>query len=270
MPSYAFGPHNSSLASQWFFGSLPREAVCTENLTPWLKLLPCQGRQGLTQLMDRPTLYGASYHAMHVHLLVPAQQTDSSCTIAPNGDEVCPAQPHQGFSKPNLTQDPMPWSQHSSSRPATLTQTLTLVLRPEQMHTSDEAVSPFDNFGKMMHPDLDLQRLFNKPGAGACPKAAHTHIYFHMPKAILAQANTSSTSSDLQGIDNAMYTVTPAPDTVISSSSGMFLMFNLTADQDRQHSATAAEQCLQPKLTWRQQPGLWQVQDPPVQVRQIS
>lgn len=268
MPSYAFGPHNSSQASQWFFGSLPREAVCTENLTPWLKLLPCQGRQGLTQLMDRPTLYGASYHAMRVHLQVPAQQTDSICTVAPSGNEICPAQPQQGFSKSNQGHDSTPWSQHLSSRPATLTQTLTLVLRPEQMHTSDEALSPFDNFGKVMHPDLDLQRLFNKLGAGACPKATHTHIYFHMPKPTLAEANTSSTFSDLQGIDNAMYSVTPAPDTVISSSSGVFLLFNLTADQASQQSA-AAEKCLQPKLTWRQQPELWQAEDPPVKVQQF-
>lgn len=26
------------------FGTLPRETVCTENLTPWMKLLPCNGR----------------------------------------------------------------------------------------------------------------------------------------------------------------------------------------------------------------------------------
>ena len=26
------------------YGSLPREAVCTENLTPWIKLLPCQAK----------------------------------------------------------------------------------------------------------------------------------------------------------------------------------------------------------------------------------
>ncbi|KAK3272693.1 hypothetical protein CYMTET_19024 [Cymbomonas tetramitiformis] len=29
------------------YGALPREMLCTENLTPWLKLLPCRDRAGL-------------------------------------------------------------------------------------------------------------------------------------------------------------------------------------------------------------------------------
>lgn len=32
-------------------GSLPREALCTENLTPWLKLLPCGDRAGLASIL---------------------------------------------------------------------------------------------------------------------------------------------------------------------------------------------------------------------------
>jgi hypothetical protein len=28
------------------YGTLPRENVCTENLTPWLKLLPCRSQAG--------------------------------------------------------------------------------------------------------------------------------------------------------------------------------------------------------------------------------
>ncbi len=35
----------------WHVGSLPREAVCTENLTPWLKLLPCTGKAGLAAVL---------------------------------------------------------------------------------------------------------------------------------------------------------------------------------------------------------------------------
>ena len=29
------------------YGSLPHESVCTENLTPWLKLLPCKSKVSL-------------------------------------------------------------------------------------------------------------------------------------------------------------------------------------------------------------------------------
>lgn len=54
----------------WTYGALPREAVCTENLTPWLKLLPCRGAAGLASLMDRPSLYSARYHSMTASLTV--------------------------------------------------------------------------------------------------------------------------------------------------------------------------------------------------------
>ncbi|KAI8523245.1 hypothetical protein RHMOL_Rhmol13G0058600 [Rhododendron molle] len=50
------------------YGTLPREAVCTENLTPWLKLLPCRDKAGLSVLMDRPSIYRGYYHSQRLHL----------------------------------------------------------------------------------------------------------------------------------------------------------------------------------------------------------
>ncbi|PNH07978.1 GPI transamidase component PIG-T, partial [Tetrabaena socialis] len=41
---------------------LPREALCTENLTPWLQLLPCRDQAGLASLLrHRPTVFGSEY-----------------------------------------------------------------------------------------------------------------------------------------------------------------------------------------------------------------
>eukprot|EP00873_Tetraselmis_striata_P016430 jgi/Tetstr1/436694/TSEL_002722.t1 len=54
------------------YGALPREAVCTENLTPWLKLLPCRDAGGLAALLDRAAVYGADYHLMRTHLAAAA------------------------------------------------------------------------------------------------------------------------------------------------------------------------------------------------------
>ncbi|KMT05646.1 hypothetical protein BVRB_7g167820 [Beta vulgaris subsp. vulgaris] len=51
------------------YGTLPREAVCTENLTPWLKLLPCRDKAGLAELMDRPSVYRGFYHSQRLHLV---------------------------------------------------------------------------------------------------------------------------------------------------------------------------------------------------------
>ncbi|KAL2623143.1 hypothetical protein R1flu_003348 [Riccia fluitans] len=50
------------------YGALPREAVCTENLTPWLKLLPCRDKAGIATLLDRPSIYNGHYHSLRVHI----------------------------------------------------------------------------------------------------------------------------------------------------------------------------------------------------------
>ena len=47
-------------------GTLPREVVCTENLTPFLKLLPCKGRAGIASLLDGHKLFDASWQTMAI------------------------------------------------------------------------------------------------------------------------------------------------------------------------------------------------------------
>jgi hypothetical protein len=44
--------------------ALPQEAVCTENLTPWLKLLPCQDAAGLASLLNREAVLLAGGYGM--------------------------------------------------------------------------------------------------------------------------------------------------------------------------------------------------------------
>ncbi|XP_027192394.1 uncharacterized protein [Cicer arietinum] len=63
-PKWAF----QSALGRLRYGTLPREAVCTENLTPWLKLLPCRDKAGLSALMDRPSIYRSFYHSQRLHL----------------------------------------------------------------------------------------------------------------------------------------------------------------------------------------------------------
>ncbi|GER32898.1 GPI transamidase component Gpi16 subunit family protein [Striga asiatica] len=63
-PQWSFRPISGKLR----YGTLPREAVCTENLTPWLKLLPCRDKAGLSSLMDRPSIYKGYYHSQRLHL----------------------------------------------------------------------------------------------------------------------------------------------------------------------------------------------------------
>ncbi|KAK4440481.1 GPI transamidase component PIG-T [Sesamum alatum] len=63
-PQWSF----QSVSGKLRYGTLPREAVCTENLTPWLKLLPCRDKAGLSSLMDRPSIYRSYYHSQRLHL----------------------------------------------------------------------------------------------------------------------------------------------------------------------------------------------------------
>ncbi|KAF8073389.1 GPI transamidase component PIG-T [Lyophyllum atratum] len=49
--------------------SLPSENVCTENLTPFLKLLPCKSLSGIASLLNPHRLFDADWHGMSVHVL---------------------------------------------------------------------------------------------------------------------------------------------------------------------------------------------------------
>ncbi|KAJ8519324.1 hypothetical protein ONZ45_g3718 [Pleurotus djamor] len=49
--------------------SLPSEHVCTENLTPFLKLLPCKSLSGIASLLNPHRLFDADWHGMSVHVL---------------------------------------------------------------------------------------------------------------------------------------------------------------------------------------------------------
>ncbi|KND00994.1 GPI-anchor transamidase subunit GPI16 [Spizellomyces punctatus DAOM BR117] len=57
-----------SNSPQLRYGSLPREAVCTENLTPWVKLLPCQTKAGIASLFNAYRLFDGNFHSMGTHL----------------------------------------------------------------------------------------------------------------------------------------------------------------------------------------------------------
>ncbi|XP_038658874.1 GPI transamidase component PIG-T [Scyliorhinus canicula] len=50
------------------YAALPREIVCTENLTPWKKLLPCGSKAGLAVLLKAERLFHTSYHSQAVHV----------------------------------------------------------------------------------------------------------------------------------------------------------------------------------------------------------
>lgn len=50
--------------SRMRYSMLPRENLCTENLTPWKKLLPCYDRAGLAKLLNAIKLLSAHYFSI--------------------------------------------------------------------------------------------------------------------------------------------------------------------------------------------------------------
>ncbi|KAJ1032916.1 hypothetical protein NDA16_000195 [Ustilago loliicola] len=70
-PHYAYSsPHTtgSNKTSQTIHALVPTENVCTENLTPFLKLLPCKGSAGLATLLNPLSLFSADFHGLAVHV----------------------------------------------------------------------------------------------------------------------------------------------------------------------------------------------------------
>lgn len=60
------GDHSTSDRLHLLHGTLPGEVVCTENLTPFLKMLPCKGKAGISSLFDGHKLFDASWQSMSI------------------------------------------------------------------------------------------------------------------------------------------------------------------------------------------------------------
>ncbi|KAL5621947.1 hypothetical protein BROUX41_005892 [Berkeleyomyces rouxiae] len=71
-PVLSFAPNGdhyvngTSANMKLFHGVLPHEVVCTENLTPFLKMLPCKGKAGIATLLDGHKLFDASWQSMSI------------------------------------------------------------------------------------------------------------------------------------------------------------------------------------------------------------
>ncbi|KAH6714276.1 GPI transamidase-like protein component Gpi16 [Leptodontidium sp. MPI-SDFR-AT-0119] len=77
------GNHANSTAENLHLlhGTLPREVVCTENLTPFLKLLPCKGKAGISSLLDGHKLFDASWQSMSIDVQPICPSDGSECQL---------------------------------------------------------------------------------------------------------------------------------------------------------------------------------------------
>ncbi|CDO72260.1 hypothetical protein BN946_scf184970.g112 [Trametes cinnabarina] len=71
-PTLTFQPEGSlpnfTYPHQLRHATLPSEHVCTENLTPFLKLLPCKSLSGIAHLLNPHRVFDADWHGLGVHV----------------------------------------------------------------------------------------------------------------------------------------------------------------------------------------------------------
>ncbi|KAJ7590211.1 GPI transamidase component PIG-T [Mycena floridula] len=85
-PALSFAPEGSLPAwdtpHQIRHASLASEHVCTENLTPFLKLLPCKSLSGLASLLNPHKLFDADWHGMGLDVVwLPEQGVEVQLTF---------------------------------------------------------------------------------------------------------------------------------------------------------------------------------------------
>ncbi|KAH8667068.1 GPI transamidase component PIG-T [Xylariales sp. PMI_506] len=133
-------------------GVLPREVVCTENLTPFLKLLPCKGKAGISTLLDGHKLFDASWQSMAIDVR----------PICPPGGE-CVLQIEQTIDmvldierskRPRDNPIPRPGPSHM------------LKCNTTKEYHSNEACFPAESISAQ---DWTISQVFGKPMKGICP-----------------------------------------------------------------------------------------------------
>ncbi|UYV67737.1 PIGT [Cordylochernes scorpioides] len=79
-PTFPLGEKTRN-ASLFRYAALPRETVCTENLTPWTKLLPCDNKAGLASLFRAIRLFNSNYLSLGLDIRTQCQGQDSCNTL---------------------------------------------------------------------------------------------------------------------------------------------------------------------------------------------
>ncbi|KAK6200181.1 putative GPI transamidase component [Scheffersomyces amazonensis] len=64
--------------------ALPSEPICTENLTPFLKLLPTRGKSGISSLLDGHKLFDSLWHGMSIDVYTDCENENQICKFKMN------------------------------------------------------------------------------------------------------------------------------------------------------------------------------------------
>ncbi|KAL2173987.1 GPI transamidase component PIG-T [Thermothelomyces heterothallicus CBS 202.75] len=147
------GDHPTDSNMHLLYGVLPHEVVCTENLTPFLKLLPCKGKAGIATLLDGHKLFDASWQTMAIDVR----------PVCPPGDE-CVLQIEQTIDmvldierSKRPRDNPIPRPPPADRLPCNTS-------KPYHSH---DTCFPMDHTNQ----EWSLAQIFGKPVKGTCPLA---------------------------------------------------------------------------------------------------
>jgi phosphatidylinositol glycan class T len=180
------GHHSPSSNLHLLHGTLPHEVVCTENLTPFLKLLPCKGKAGISSLLDGHKLFDASFQTMAIDVR-PVCDNSGSCSV----------EMEQSVD--------MVLDIARSKRPRDNPIPRALPIEEMECDTS-KGYNAFDTcypLNKGTEPAWTLEEVFGRPLKGACPlteensDAANT-VCIHAPPERTVEVNTTGDFTEMK------------------------------------------------------------------------
>ncbi|KAG5438872.1 hypothetical protein PCK2_000903 [Pneumocystis canis] len=143
--------HWPNVKGYLLYGTLPQEAVCTENLTSFLKLLPCKGRAGISTLLHSYRLFDAQWYSMfldatHIHY----GNTTALSNLIQGIDTVLNIE-RASYRDESPLPTPKPLHQ--------------IVCDKKRRHIKSGSCFPLDDVSDM---EWSLSKLFGRPISGPC------------------------------------------------------------------------------------------------------
>lgn len=174
------GHHSNSSNLHLLHGTLPHEVVCTENLTPFLKLLPCKGKAGISSLLDGHKLFDASFQTMAIDVRPVCEEGSTSCVV--EMEQTVDMVLDIARSK-RPRDNPIP-------RPLPIEE---IECDTSKGYNAGDTCYPLD---KGTEPSWTLEEIFGRPLKGACPLTDETGdeantVCINTPPERTVQANTT-------------------------------------------------------------------------------
>ncbi|KAL1901157.1 Subunit of the glycosylphosphatidylinositol transamidase complex-like protein [Ceratocystis pirilliformis] len=187
-PVLSFAPDGDHLSNttssnmKLFHGVLPHEVVCTENLTPFLKMLPCKGKAGIATLLDGHKLFDASWQSMSIDVRPVCKSESSTETCVLEVDQTIDMVldiPRSKRPRDNPIPRPIPADELNCDSTTPYYQT--------------DACYPIDNVSGQ---SWALSELFGKTVRGTCPltKAGSAPVCITIPES--RDVTTSGASNE--------------------------------------------------------------------------